>query len=236
MDSPRTSIAVSRYALTAGDQKRFADELELGLVPANHPALGKTAKLLPVEEIGSQKVQSIIDTLFAAATNQRDSKHAHKRKGRGMVGLAAPQIGVELRIILIDTHITRERKKFGKLECFINPEIIWQTRETEEGREGCFSTGPVWGLVRRSIAIKIRAIGREGKPLERILEGFTARIACHEIDHLNGIRFPDRITKDAKRHWVHAEELEVYPKQMHEWPRICTKERWEGFKKDQKTH
>lgn len=229
MDS-QTPVAANSYALTAGDQKRFADELALGLVPVNHPALSKIAYSLVAEEIGSQNTQTIIDKLFTTATSQRDSKHAHKRKGRGMVGLAAPQVGIELRIILIDTHITRERKKFGKLECFINPEIIWKTRETEEGREGCFSTGPVWGLVRRPVAIKIRATDRDGRPFERILEGFTARIACHEIDHLNGIRFPDRITKDVKRHWVHAEELDAYPKQMHTWPRICTKERWEGFK------
>lgn len=233
---PQLLVATNIYALTDGDKKRFADELELGLVPANHSVLNKVARFVSAEEISSQRVQAIIDKLFLTATNQRDSKHAHKRKGRGMVGLAAPQIGVGLRIILVDTHITRERKKFGKLECFINPEIVWKTRESEEGREGCFSTGPVWGLVRRPVAIKIKAMNRDGKSFERIIEGFTARIACHEVDHLNGMRFPDRITKDTKRHWVHAEELEAYPKQMHEWPRICTKARWEAYKKALKTH
>lgn len=228
------AIPASRYILTAGDKDRFADEVDLGLVPVSAPVLSSVALLIPEAEIASKDIQDIIDKLRLAAQNQRDSKHAHKRKGRGMVGLAAPQLGISLRIVLIDTQITRERKRFGKLECFINPEIVWQTRESEEGREGCFSTGPVWGLVHRPLAIKVKALDAHGDPFERILEGFTARIACHEIDHLNGIRFPDRITKDQKRHWVHAEELEKYPKQIKEWQRICSKARWEAYKADLK--
>ena len=146
-----------------------------------------------------------------------------------MVGLAAPQIGVSKRIIIVDTQIGEGRKTFGKLECFIDPVIIWRSRETSGGREGCFSTGPVWGIVRRPVAVKIRAFAPDGAQVERIFEGFTARIVLHEIDHLDGIRFPDRIKSDKLRHWVHAEEFEAYAKQYKSWPRKCSVRRWHEY-------
>lgn len=69
-----------------------------------------------------------------------------------------------------------------------------------------------------------------GKQVERIFEGFTARIVQHEIDHLQGIRFPERITSDRKRHWVHTEELAAYPDHIKHWPRTCSRERWDAFR------
>lgn len=132
-------------------------------------------------------------------------------------------------MVVVDTRVTREKKRAGRLECFINPEIIWRSRETDEWREGCFSAGPVWGLVRRPIAVKIRAYTPEGKQVERIFEGFTARIVQHEIDHLNGVRFPNHIKSDKKRHWVHAEEIAAYLENIHRWPRICSVDRWRDF-------
>ncbi len=119
------------------------------------------------------------------------------------------------------------------MECFINPEVIWRSRETEEGREGCFSAGPVWGLIRRPVAVKIRALTPDGRRTERVFEGFTARIVQHECDHLNGIRFADRIRSDKKRHWVHTEELPMYPKHINQWPRLCSQERWDAWKNGQ---
>jgi len=130
---------------------------------------------------------------------------------------------------MVDTAIDPERKKPGKLECFINPEMIWRSRETDQGREGCFSTGLVYGLVRRPIALKLRAWTPEGKQIERIFEGFSARIMQHECDHLEGIRFPDRIKSDRKLHWVHTEELGIYPDHIKHWPRLCSRQRWHAL-------
>lgn len=193
--------------------------------------LQKPCRHLPKDEITTPHTQQIIDRMLIVATGQRTASHARqKAKGRGLVGLAAPQIGEQLAIILIDSQISASRKRFGRLECLINPEIVWQSRETAEGREGCFSAGPVWGLVRRPVALKVRALDREGNVIERIYEDFTARIVCHEVDHLAGIRFPERIKSDRKRHWVHCEELLAYPKYMHTWPRLCTMARWEAYK------
>lgn len=217
------------FVLTPTDKLRFLEERRRGMVEPQNSVLRQTAQPVPVKEIRSAKYSSIIDRLYAAANSQRREEPG-KEKRRTLVGLAAPQIGEPCRIVLIDTKVNEDRRRYGRLECFINPVFVWRSHETEEGREGCFSTGPVWGLVRRPAAVKISGYNRQGKKIERVLEGFNARIACHEIDHLDGVRFPERITCDSKRHLVHTEELQEYPEKIHCWPRTCTLERWETYK------
>jgi peptide deformylase len=222
-------LPADRYELTAEDQKRFAEEHAGGMVSPQDPLLSRPVQAVDPKLIGSSRIRSVVNRLLEVAGSQQSSNQADKRR-RTLVGLAAPQIGEGLRIIVVDTKIDPERKKPGILECFINPEIVWRSRETDEWREGCFSAGPVWGLVRRSIAVKVRAFTPEGKKISKVFEGFTARIFQHEIDHLDGIRFPDRIKNDKKRHWVHAEEIPIYPENIHHWPRLCPLKRWEKFK------
>jgi peptide deformylase len=216
------------YDLTAADKKRFQEEMSLGMVSPQDPRLKQPSKPVDVPAISSERIQAIVHRLLQAASGQQQGNVQNKER-RMLVGLAAPQLGENLQVIVLDTKIKPDRKKPGKLECFINPEIIWRSRETAEGREGCFSAGPVWGLVRRPVAIKFRAYTPEGKQIERIFEDFTARIMQHEIDHLHGLRFADRITSDRKRHWVHTEEIPLYPENIHHWPRLCSRARWEDF-------
>ena len=226
------SLPANAYELTDEDRDRFAQEERLGMVRPQDPVLTKLAQSVSPDNIASAHVKDVIEKLLAVAYGQRAARRVSRGKRRTLVGLAAPQIGQSLRIIVMDPKIGPDRKHPGKLVCFINPEIVWRSRETAEDREGCFSAGPVWGLVRRPLAVKIRAFTQEGKHVERIFEGFTARIACHEIDHLDGVRFPERITTDRKRHWVHAEELDTYIKHTGRWPRICTKVQWEAYKRE----
>ena len=216
------------YELTPEDKNRFADEQALGMVAPNDPILVKKAAAVDPKTIGSGRIADVVQRLLATAGGQQQADPSGK-KLRLLVGLAGPQIGESLRIVVADTKILPSRKKAGKLECFINPQIIWRSRETDELREGCFSAGPVWGLVRRPIAVKIRAFTPDGQKVERIFEDFTARIMQHEIDHLDGIRFPDRIQNDRKRHWVHAEEIPLYPEHINHWPRLCSLARWHDF-------
>jgi peptide deformylase len=227
-------LPVDLYDLTAADKKRFKEEMSLGMVSPQDPRLKQPSQPIDVLAISTPRVQEIVQRVLNAADRQQQG-NVRNRERRTLVGLAAPQIGENLRIIVVDTKIKPDRKKPGKLECFINPEIIWRSRETEEGREGCFSAGSVWGLVRRPVAVKIRAYTPEGKQIERIFEDFTARIMQHEIDHLNGLRFADRITSDRKRHWVHTEEIALYSDNIHRWPRLCSRERWETFTTDKTT-
>lgn len=224
------NLPVRLYAATKADEARAKEEAALGMLAPQHPLLAATADYVTLEALTSARIKTVIDRLYIAASGQRRQSRATKKR-RTLVGLAAPQIGESLRIIIADTHVSTERKRYGQLECFINPRIIWRSRETAEDREGCFSTGLVWGLVRRPLAIKMAALTPEGKHVERVFEGFTARIIQHEIDHLDGIRFPERIRSDRKRHWVHAEEIDAYPKEAKHWPRVCTMERWEAYKR-----
>jgi peptide deformylase len=227
VDSNEQLLPANRYGLTEEDKVRFADESDLGMVDPSNPILDDIA--LAVDLSSLVLIVNVIEAMKIAALGQRQSRG--KKRRRTLVGLAAPQIGVGLRIILADTHVGSDRKNYGALRCFINPEIVWRSRETAEGREGCFSAGPVWGLVRRPIAVKIRALTPEGKSIEQVFEGFTARILQHEVDHLNGIRFPDRIHSDRKRHWVHTEELEMYTRHIHHWSRTCSLARWQSVKR-----
>ena len=93
------------------------------------------------------------------------------------VGLAAIQIGIFRRVVVIDTGD-------GLIE-LINPEIIEQSG-SQSGLEGCLSVPGKWGEVTRPMKVKVKAQDRNGKPFEFEGEDFTARALCHEIDHLDG--------------------------------------------------
>ena len=94
------------------------------------------------------------------------------------VGLAAPQVGVLRRVVVIDVGD-------GLLE-LVNPEIIERSEEQQCGREGCLSLPGRQGVVTRPMRVKVRAQNRHGAPIEVEGEGLLARALCHELDHLDG--------------------------------------------------
>jgi len=86
------------------------------------------------------------------------------------------------------------------------------------------------GVVSRPKEIVIIAYDSNGNRLQEKFSGFTARIVQHEIDHLNGIRFPDRVGKDGILHWVEKEELPYYRQTWQTWPNRCPWETWLSLK------
>ena len=108
------------------------------------------------------------------------------------VGLAAPQIGVPERIIVISPD--------NKTVVLINPEITKLEGEVV-GVEGCLSLPALYGDVKRAAIVEVKAINREGKPVKMRLEGLAARVAQHEIDHLDGVLFIDKVDL-ATLHWA----------------------------------
>ncbi len=102
------------------------------------------------------------------------------------VGLAAPQVGILKRAIVVDI---RDGK--GHIE-LINPEII-SSDGKQLGDEGCLSAPGEWGRVERPMRVVIKAMDRTGKEITVKGEGLLARTLCHEVDHLDGILFTDRI-------------------------------------------
>ena len=104
------------------------------------------------------------------------------------LGLAAPQVGVLRRAVLIvDTGIETEDPAEQIIE-LINPQIIARSGE-QSGSEGCLSLPGLYGIVKRPELVKVRAQDRHGKSIELLVKDLTARAVCHEIDHLNGIIF-----------------------------------------------
>ncbi len=107
-------------------------------------------------------------------------------KQSGGVGLAAPQVGVLRRIVLVD-----DGEKVLEL---INPEIV-ETKGEQEDYEGCLSIPGKWGITRRPAYVRVRATDRRGKTFEAEGEGLVARCFCHETDHLEGILFTDKVVR-----------------------------------------
>lgn len=193
------------------------------LIEPSDPVLTKVAEDVPPSEIQSKEIQTIIDEMLSVASGARDGD-VNKRK---MVGLAAPQMGISKKIILVDVEVDAQRKNLGKIKAYINPKIVWRSDDLEEGREGCFSIDDhVMGIVPRSTAVKISAFDRNGTPVFEEHFGFTARIFQHEIDHLQGIRFPDRIGEKGILHWVEKDEYLAYRESWKTWPKRCPYTTW----------
>ncbi len=103
------------------------------------------------------------------------------------VGLAAPQVGILKRVIVIDIGE-------GLIE-LINPEIIWEKGE-QDGEEGCLSIPGYSARVKRPAQVKVKGLNRKGEEIEIVGKGLLARALCHEIDHLDGILFIDRVVSE----------------------------------------
>jgi peptide deformylase len=112
------------------------------------------------------------------------------------VGLAAPQVAVPERLIVVEyPEDDEEEDSPKKLYIVINPEIKEISEEMEMGIEGCLSIPNLHGEVERALEVTVKGQNRRGKPVKIKAAGWLARIFQHEIDHLNGVVFTDRATK-----------------------------------------
>lgn len=111
------------------------------------------------------------------------------------VGLAAVQIGVPLRVIVVEIPEDMDNPDAGTALALINPELVRLSRQTEEGVEGCLSV-PGWaGHVSRSMEVVVKGMDPGGKPVRMKARGYLARVLQHEIDHTEGVLFIDRATE-----------------------------------------
>ncbi|WP_260295499.1 peptide deformylase [Sedimenticola hydrogenitrophicus] len=121
-----------------------------------------------------------------------DELEQTRRDGPAAVGIAAPQVGRFLRVVIVDVSNTRKPVPNHGYLILVNPEIThWDGFEM--GREGCLSVPDYTGNVLRATHIRIRAQDPWGKPLEYEMEGYEARAVQHELDHLDGLLFIDRV-------------------------------------------
>lgn len=130
----------------------------------------------------SREITEIDDRIKELADDMFDTMH----KFDGL-GLAAVQVGILKRIIVIDLY--DDVSKF----CLINPEIVEISEETAEIEEGCLSYPNQFGKVKRAVKVKVKALDLDGKTVTIEAEGLLAQALQHEIDHLNGETFKEKI-------------------------------------------
>ncbi|MBU0613231.1 peptide deformylase [Patescibacteria group bacterium] len=106
------------------------------------------------------------------------------------IGIAAPQVGKSIQMIIVN-------QKDGPL-VLINPKVKSKSMRTEIAEEGCLSVPGIFGLVKRSKKAKVEALDKNGKSVTIKAEGLFARVLLHEIDHLNGILFIDKVIKKTR--------------------------------------
>jgi len=116
------------------------------------------------------------------------------------VGLAAPQVAESVRLFVAELEESAENPGSGKTYIIFNPEFIWKSDEVVDGVEGCLSI-PGWaGEVTRHHKVVVKGLDRSGKRIRVEAEGWLARVFQHEIDHLDGVLFTDRIS-DPEKIW-----------------------------------
>ena len=165
------------------------------ILQREHPVLREAARSIPADEIGSVKLKEIIKHMKVALSEQRDG-----------IAIAAPQVGKNIRLFVVSGSLLKEADKTYKGEAtdlvFINPEILKSSREKSDVEEGCLSVRWLYGKVKRSVRVTLRALNEKGEKIERGASGLLAQIFQHEVDHLNGILFTDK----AKELWEMSEE------------------------------
>ncbi len=129
-------------------------------------------------------VQKLVDDMFATMYNADG------------VGLAAPQIGLSIRLFVVDASVLEEDfpECKGFKRAFINPQIVEESEEMEAYNEGCLSLPGINESVKRPVRIKVKYLNEKFEPCEEVYEHFQARVVQHEYDHLEGHVFIDHIS------------------------------------------
>ncbi len=138
----------------------------------------------PVLRVKTRKVEEFDARLRKLATDMVETMHAAPG-----VGLAAPQVGSDLRIAVVDISVGEDP---ALIKVLVNPEIV-RREGLETDVEGCLSLPGITDKVDRPIAVTVRAQDLAGKPFELEAADYMARANCHEVDHLDGILFTDHL-------------------------------------------
>jgi peptide deformylase len=147
-----------------------------------HPVLREKARA--VENVGTPELRALV----------ADMKETMAAKNGA--GLAAPQIGVSQRVVIfgVDHNPRYPDAEPVPFTVLVNPKIVMLTRDVESDWEGCLSVPGMRGVVPRYTRLRYTGTDEEGNPIDRVAEGFHARVVQHECDHLDGILYPQRMT------------------------------------------
>ena len=143
----------------------------------------------PVLRVKAQPVPEVTDELRALVADMFETMY----EAEG-VGLAAPQIGLGMRVIVVDPH-DETTKPFA----LFNAEVLSLGSETDKSEEGCLSIPGVRDIVERPTSAVVEGLDIDGRPVRLEAEGFLARVLQHEVDHLNGVLFLDHLSPIKRR-------------------------------------
>jgi peptide deformylase len=167
-----------------------------------HPVLREKAREVTREELLSPEIQRL---MLDMVDTMRDAPG---------VGLAAPQVYEKLRIITVEVNAASEEDQAIPLLILVNPVIVEASRAKVKDWEGCLSIPDLRGIVPRHRKVAVRALNPQGQAFTVEAEGYLARILQHEIDHLDGVLFLDRMEdfqsltflKEFHRYWIESDE------------------------------
>ena len=151
----------------------------------------------PVLKMGHPVLRQVAAPVerFDAALNELLVDMDDTMRAMSGAGIAAPQIGVGLRVVIFEL---RENPRYPHVSpvpytVLVNPVLTPLGDEQDEGWEGCLSVPGMRGLVPRYHRLRYQGLDRDGQPIDRTVEGFHARVVQHEVDHLDGILYPQRV-------------------------------------------
>ena len=149
--------------------------------------------LLDVELLGAKvlreraaHVAEVTDETRRLVRDMFDTMYHHEG-----IGLAAPQVGISERILVVDVA---EEDESRHVHALVNPVITWSSRDTDKNVEGCLSIPGIEETVTRPARVTVEALSPDGDPVRVEAEGLLARALQHEVDHLDGVLFIDRVS------------------------------------------
>lgn len=185
-DAAEQEIILAGDATTPMHVYLTTDEQELAVLKAVSNDIDPTD---PLVEVLAQRMLATV----------QDPAHAG-------VGIAAPQVGINKNMIWVQ----RYDKADLPFELYLNPKIIWRSKLLRRGTEGCLSIPDERGDVERNYAIRLQYWTKDGQVKEEMIEGFTAVIFQHEVDHLYGILFPNRAEEQTQKNLIPLTEKPVF--------------------------
>jgi len=169
--------------------------MTLKIVKIGNPILRRKARPVPAHLFRTPSLRRFIRNMVSTM-----------RRAQG-VGLAANQVAQGRRVMVMECRGNRRYPKAASfpLRAYFNIRIVHRSKRKVKGWEGCLSIPGFRGLVPRSQRVTFRAVTPDGSKVEKTVSGFEARVVQHEVDHLNGLFYVDRM--DGFKSWTHLEEF-----------------------------
>lgn len=196
------SACTSRSGWTAWEKtviEQSDSVMYVAVMPADSAILRTVSQDFGPKELGSEQLQTLIRKMYRTLTDPSQDG----------VGIAAPQVGINRRLVLVMRYDKPEKP----IEPYLNIRIDSLIGQKTPGPEGCLSVPPYRGIVRRAPSVQISYLKADGTPVTERVEGYSAIIFQHECDHLDGILYTDRAdTVYVNEAWAAEREAFSYPR------------------------